>query len=252
MRITVSGLESGYTDQGTGRVIVLLHGWGTSKENFSELSERLASRYRVIAVDFPGFGESAMPPFDWQVQNYVEFVAEFLKVLNIDDVYSFIVHSFGGRVAIKGLSTGILHAEKLVLIDAAGISHSNSMRNMAFAVLAKLGKFVMRLPVLRSKYEVARQKLHEQAGSTDYAASGVLRQIFLNVIHEDLRSEVGNLTLQTLIIWGSNDTETPLADARFFQANIKGSTLKILQGAGHFVHTEQPEKVAQFIEEFLA
>ena len=251
MHITVCGLRIAYDDVGSGKSLLFLHGWGTSKENFIELREALQNEYRIIIPDLPGFGDSAMPPADWQVADYVSFVAEFLQALGVDGVYGLVVHSFGGRVAIKGLSTGLLRSEKLVLIDAAGIGHSRSARNVAYAVVAKVGKVVMRLPLLRGKYDKARQKLHEQAGSADYASAGEMQQIFLNTIHEDLREQVCELTLPTLIVWGSEDNETPLSDARFLHANIPGSTLKIIQGASHFVHNEHPKKVLQFIEEFL-
>lgn len=252
MNLLVNQIKTAYDDEGEGKVILLLHGWGTSRDNFAELREALRDNYRVIVPDLPGFGDSDMPPSDWRVADYADFVANFLKALGIDNLYAIAVHSFGGRIAIKGLSTGVLQPEKLILIDAAGIGHSKSARNVAFAVVAKVGKTIMRLPGLRGQYKKAQQKLHEKAGSADYAEAGEMQQIFLNAIHEDLRDEVRCLMLPTLIIWGSEDNETPLSDARLFHATISGSQLKIVQGAGHFVHNEFPEKVAKFVREFLA
>lgn len=251
MHITVSDLQVAYDDQGIGKVLVLLHGWGTDRQNYSELTDALRHQYRVIALDLPGFGESSMPPGDWKVDNYVNLVANFLNKLDISDPYALIVHSFGGRIAIKGLSNGLLRADKLVLIDVAGIAHDKSLRNRSYALVAKIGKPIMRLPGLRNKYQIARRKLHEQAGSTDYAKAGEMTQIFLNTIQEDLSGDARSLKLPTLIIWGSEDTETPLSDARFFHSVISGSILKIVQGAGHFVHNEQPKKVTRFIQDFL-
>lgn len=251
MQTNVHGLETAYTDQGSGPVVIMLHGWGTNKENFSELSSELRDHFRVIAVDLPGFGETAMLASNADVEDYVDFVRAFLQTLEISDVYTFIAHSFGGRICVKGLSSGKLQAEKLVLIGSAGIAHDKTMRDRAYAAVAKTGKLVMKLPGLRGKYDAARAKLHATAGSTDYANAGAMQQVFLNTIHEDLRENIRALMLPTLLIWGANDTETPLADARFFHENIPGSSLKILQRAGHFVHNEQPDKVLRFIEEFL-
>ncbi len=252
MNLLVNQIKTAYDDEGEGKVVLLLHGWGTSRENFAELRTGLKNNFRVISLDLPGFGETDMPSLDWGIADYANFVTAFLKALSIDRVYALIVHSFGGRIAIKGLSSGVVRSEKLVLIGAAGIGHSRSARNMAFTAVAKVGKTIMRLPILRGKYDRARQKLHEKAGSTDYAAAGDLQQIFLKTIHEDLSGEVRGLTLPTLIVWGSEDNTAPLSDARFFHATIPGSTLKIIQGAGHFVHNEYPKKVKMFIEEFLA
>lgn len=248
----IDGRKVAYNDDGAGRVVVLLHGWGTNKENLQALADDLSQNYRAISVDLPGFGESERPKDDWHVADYANFVQDFLQRIGVQGVYALVGHSFGGRIIIKGVTGGTLRAQKLVFIGSAGVGHSKSVRNMTFAVAAKVGKTVMKLPGLRGRYAAARQKLHEQAGSTDYAAAGDMQQIFLHTIHEDLRGDIKNITLATLLIWGSEDTEAPLADARYFHENISGSRLKILQGAGHFVHTEQPKKVAKFVQEFLA
>lgn len=252
MHITVHGLQASYNETGDGRVIVLLHGWGTNKDNLHVLADYLQIRYRVISLDLPGFGESERPNNDWFVADYAQFVQDFLESLGIKDVYAFVGHSFGGRIIIKGITSGVFSAQKLVFIGSAGVGHSKTVRSMAFATAAKVGKTVMKLPGLRGRYAAARQKLHATAGSTDYTNAGDMQQIFLNTIHEDLRRDIQNITLPTLLMWGSEDTEAPLADARFFHANIPGSTLKIIQGAGHFVHIEKPKKVATFIQVFLA
>lgn len=252
MNVTVGRIEAYYDDIGSGKVIVLLHGWGTDRSNLSYIAQELKTSYRLVSVDLPGFGETSINSRDWGVGDYVGFLNSFLKELKINEVYALVAHSFGGRVCIKGLSEGVLSADRLILIGSAGVRHSDSLRNVAFKLVAKTGKTVMKLPILRGKYDKARQKLHERAGSADYANSGEMRQIFLNTINEDLSENAKNLRLPTLLIWGSEDDEAPLADARFFQKNIPGSSLKIIQGAGHFVHNEHPSRVVRFIREFLS
>lgn len=252
MNTTVQGIHTSYTDTGTGKVIVALHGWGTNKENLAELCAGLSDSFRVIALDLPGFGSSEVPPPTWAVADYAQFVHDFLAQLDIGTVHAFIGHSFGGRICLKGLSTHLLLAQRLILIGSAGVKKSASFRNVLFMLIAKAGKGAARLPFLASHYKQARQALYAKAGSTDYLNAGPLEQVFKNVVSEDLRSAARHVTVPTLLIWGSEDTETPLSDARFFHQAITGSQLRIIQGASHFVHTEHPKKVLRWAQEFLA
>ncbi|HRF28362.1 MAG TPA: alpha/beta hydrolase [Candidatus Saccharibacteria bacterium] len=252
MNIAVDGINTSYVDEGNGKVVVLLHGWGTSKENLQDLQHFLAKDFRVIVPDLPGFGESALPPKDWSVGNYVSFIQSFLETLDVHQVHAIVGHSFGGRVCIKGAGSHTFSPSKIVLIGSAGIRHSTSLRNRAVVATAKTGKTILRLPLLRKHYDTARAKLHQQTGSDDYASAGEMQQVFLNTIQEDLQEVAANIKADTLLIWGSEDQAAPLADARRFNQLIEGSRLKIIQGAGHFVHNDNPQKVQKWVAEFLS
>ena len=95
-----------------------------------------------------------------------------------------------------------------------------------------------------------RRKLYEKIGS-DYFAAGELRDTFLNVIREDLQSAASCITIPTLLIWGSAYKTTPLSDGERLSKIIKNSTLKVIPGAGHFVHRERPAEVAEMIRRFI-
>lgn len=252
MNITVDGIDTSFNDTGSGKLVVLLHGWGSNKENLLQLQEFLAKNYRVVSLDMPGFGQTSMPPLNWAVGDYVEFVKKFLLAINAEQTYALVGHSFGGRVCIKGLGSHTLAASKLVLIGSAGIKHSASPKNVLIASVAKLGKFIFKLPIVNRFYGRAQKSLHEKVGSDDYASAGQMQQIFLNTIREDLQKAAGNISTPSLLIWGSEDLEVPIADARKFEELIAGSQLKIIQGAGHFVHNDYPEKVQKWIAEFLS
>lgn len=252
MNVTVNGLDIAYAQKGAGRVLLFLHGWGSSKETFDTLMDALAADFTVIAVDLPGFGYSDQPPAAWAVGDYVQFVKFFLHTLDVNDVHAFVAHSFGGRVCIKGISSGKLSAQKVVLIGAAGIKHSDSFRNMLYAAVAKIGKVVFAIPGLNNYSASARRKLYENASSTDYLNAGTMRKVFTNAINEDLKPLLSQITVPALLIWGSEDDQTPLSDARIMQKDIPNVTLRLQQRAGHFVHSEYPKKVTGWLKEFLA
>ena len=97
---TVNGLNINYFDKGQGDPVVLLHGWGSNISLFSSMTEVLSKKYRVIAMDMPGFGGSDEPKEVWDVDRYTDFVIDFLADFGFERV-TFLGHSFGGRVIIK-------------------------------------------------------------------------------------------------------------------------------------------------------
>ena len=79
---------------------MLLHGWGSSLDAFSAVRNLLDKKYKVVSLDFPGFGQSDMPPEPWDVERYAAFTLEFFGFLGIKDPI-LVGHSFGGRVIMK-------------------------------------------------------------------------------------------------------------------------------------------------------
>jgi pimeloyl-ACP methyl ester carboxylesterase len=250
--ISVDGLKIAYNRTGNGKTVLLLHGWGVSGDNMSEIMNELKRGFDVISLDLPGFGDSQEPVSAWRLEQYVLCIEALLEHLKVKDLYAVIGHSFGGRLVIKSLAENTLQPKKAVLIGAAGIKHSQSIRNVAYKIIAKIGKRVLSLPWLGGSSAALRHRLYAAAGSQDYlAASGIMKQIFKNVINEDLSEAARSVTLPTLLIWGSEDESTPLRDARFFHEVMPKSGLKIVQEAGHFVHNEKPKKVNKWIRLFL-
>ncbi len=253
MNLITQGLFTKYSDAGDrdAPVVVLLHGWGASSQNFDALAAHLAARFRVIWLDLPGFGGTQAPPEPWHIGDYAEFVKTFLDKLKIPQPQAVIGHSFGGRTLIAGVSRGILKPKNIVLMGSAGIKHSDTTRNQIFKLIAKTGKAVTLLPGLSRLRHRLRSRLYQAAGSDDYLKSGELRQTFLNTIGEDLQADAAHLQIPALLIWGEHDTDTPLADGRLLAATIPHATLKVVPGAGHYVHLDAPAEVQAAIDGFL-
>ena len=118
---TVKGLKINYIDEGQGELVVLLHGWGSNIKLFQASIDLLQKGYKVVTMDMPGFGESEEPKEPWSVDDYVDFVIEFLKDYEFTKV-TLLGHSFGGRVIIKLCSREKpFEVEKVILVDSAGV-----------------------------------------------------------------------------------------------------------------------------------
>jgi len=248
MKTIVLNLATEYRDEGEGPAILLLHGWGDTLRTFDALAAELGKTRRVIRLDLPGFGGSEITQQAWNVSAYANFVRAFLEKLGIAPK-TIIGHSFGGRIAIKGVAQKILTPEQLILIAAAGNANRKTLRSAGFAALAKTGK-VVSLVLPHAMQEKLRARLYAKAGS-DYLDAGLMRETFLNVVREDLTHDAEKIAIPTLIIWGADDATTPLYDGRRFHKNIPGSRLEVIEGAGHFVHREKAAEVARLIETFI-
>lgn len=249
MKIVVQNLAVKYQDEGEGKVILLLHGWQDNLRTFDAIAQILSETNRVIYLDLPGFGQSETPKKTWNLDDYVVFVKNFIQKLEIQ-VDIIVGHSFGGRIAIKGAATNNLQLAKIILINSAGIAKSKTPLNFILKILAKIGNVLISIPPFVFWKEKLREKFYKSIGS-DYLNAGAMRETFLKIIAEDLSESAKKINIPTLLIWGENDTETPLSDGKLFSQIIPHSKLEIIKEAGHFAHQEKPKEVAKLIQEFL-
>lgn len=247
MKVIVDSLAVNYEDSGDGPIVLMLHGWGDSLRSFDPLLLKL-SGYRFVRIDLPGFGQSEMPDGTWDVTKYANFVAHFCNKLSITP--RFVVgHSFGGRILIRGVSGGIITAEKIAFIASAGVADRVTTNNWIFMAIAKIGKVLLK-PFPMSWYLQLRRELYRVTGG-DYISTGVLRDTFIKVINEDLSKDASRLKVPVLLIWGEDDLVTPLAEGKKLQRLIPSATLKTFREAGHFVHHQKRDEVAELIQTFF-
>ena len=249
MNIVVDDLLVHYEQQGTGSTVLLLHGWGDTLAGLSAIQQSLAKQYQVVSVDLPGFGSSQSPNAVWNLDNYAKFLAAFAKKLDFAP-FAIIGHSNGGALAIRSVSIGALTPERLVLIAASGIRNSPSLKKSGLKVVAKVGKAATILLPLRTKTKL-RKKLYGVAGS-DLLVVEHLQDTFKATVRQDVQADAANITIPTLLIYADNDAAVPIADGQTYHRLIKSSRLEIIEGAGHFVHLDDPRAVNTLIETFLA
>src|SRR3989338_5794872 len=245
MQVIVQNLATEYRDEGSGTVVLFLHGWQDSLHTFDTLVSLLSSSCRIVRLDLPGFGKSEMPKAAWGLDEYVRFVVDFIKKLGIE-VDTLVGHSFGGRVILKGESAGVFKADKIVLIGSAGIAKRNTARDFVLNIITKIGKATTSIPPLSLWKRQIRRRFYKRIGS-DYAETGGLKKTYIKTISEDLSEHAKKIKVPVLLIWGSEDGATPLSDGTRLSELIPHATLEVLEGAGHFVHQEKPREVANLV-----
>lgn len=253
MNINIDGLNINYIDEGSGEVVVLLHGWGSNITLFQSMISLLSSKYRVIAMDMPGFGESDEPSTPWNVDIYVDFVIKFLKNFDVKSAV-FLGHSFGGRVIIKMFERKSLPFEitKIILADSAGVKPKKTLKQKAKIRTYKIGKAVLSFAPVKAIFPDALDKLRSKSGSADYnAASPVMRQTLVRVVNEDLTHIFPKVTPPTLLIWGENDTATPVSDACLMEKLMPDAGKVVFQNCGHYSFLEKQFEFNRVLASFM-
>ena len=149
MNINIDGLDIEYIEQGTGIPVLLLHGWGSSYDVYKGIINTLSNRCRVVAVNFPGCGNSQTMENPWTLDDYCDFVLKFMKAVNLENPIMF-GHSHGGRVTLKMVASKMVNPQKIVLLDSAGLIPKKSFKQRFRAFSFKTIKYVLTLPVIKN------------------------------------------------------------------------------------------------------
>lgn len=249
MVIGIDNIEVSYflTERESEEAVVMLHGWGANKELFGNAASLISSKYTVAAPDMPGFGQTPEPDGEWTVDDYTDFAVKFIASLGLKKVI-LLGHSFGGRVIIKMANRTDLPFKitKIILVDSAGIRPEKSSEQKMKESVIKFGKKLL------SGNEKLMNRLQSVIGSQDYRdASPKMRKILVNVVNEDLTDLLPNIRQSVLLIWGTNDTATPLSDAKRMEELIPDAGLAEIPGCGHFSFLENPVLFNAIISSYL-
>ena len=251
MIVNIDGLNIEYTEQGEGTPVLLLHGWGASFDTYRGVINTLKNRCRVVAVNFPGCGNSDTMESPWTLDDYCNFVLKFMKAVNLNNPIMF-GHSHGGRVTLKMVAEGMVSPPKIVLIDSAGLIPVKTPRQIKRAKNFKRIKAFLSLPVINLFSKGLLEKARKHYGSADYnGAPPVLRQTLVSLVNTDVRDILNKISCPTLLIWGENDTATPLSDAKIIESLIPDCGLCVIEGTGHFSFCEKPFEAHAIINSFI-
>lgn len=246
--LAVRGLDALHIEeQGAGRPLVLLHGWGLHSGVWDEVAAELARRYRVLRVDLPGHGRSAPLPGDYTLAQLADTVRAALRPRLQEEAAVWVGWSLGGLVALQTTLTAPELAAALVLV--ACTPRFTATRNWPHAIAGEVLrgfaaelKHDYRATLLRFLALQARggeharddvRRLRERlfaCGGPDPAALRVGLAILEDT---DLRERMHELALPTALIGGERDTLVPSGALYAIADVLPRSTLAIVAGAGH-------------------
>ena len=270
--LELHGDRIAYRDAGHGDVLLLIHGMAGSSTTWRAVLPQLAKKYRVVAPDLLGHGESAKPRGDYSLGAFAVWLRDFLDELGITRV-TVVGQSLGGGVAMQFVYQHPDYCERLVLISSGGLGPDVGV--ILRLLSAPGAEFVLPIiapkPVLqvgnKVKSWLSSAGIQSPRGAEMWSAYSSLadrqtRQSFLRTLRSvvDYRgqavSALSRLKLQeelpVMAIWGDKDDIIPVEHAYAAQAAREGSRLEILPGVGHFAQVEAPMQVVDLIEDFIA
>ena len=219
---------------GQGDGVILLHGWGQDLRMMRLIQNELKSHYRVINLDLPGFGQSEEPDQPWGIEQYAQFI-HALAAHEQMEAPILIAHSFGARIAIR--YAAMYPVKKMVLSGAAGIRAPLSWQRRASQGWHKLKK---------------KLGMRGSAGSVDYQkASPRMKQVLVRVVNEDLSPYLRQIECPVLLVWGSEDRETPLWMGRKMEHDIPNARMIVYRGEDHFAYYHQGFRFMKDVCAFL-
>jgi pimeloyl-ACP methyl ester carboxylesterase len=262
--VTLHSDRVAYRDEGAGEVLLLVHGMGGSSDTWGGVIPLLAKKYRVIAPDLLGHGQSDKPRGDYSVGAFAVMLRDLLDALDVPRV-TVVGHSLGGGIAMQFAHQHRQYCERLVLISSGGFGGDVGR---VLRLLSLPGSELV-LPVIASRPAVlAGNALRAMTGSSErFKARPALsnrdhRQAFLRTLRSvvDFRGQAVTALnrwsfkgiLPALIISGDADQVIPIEHARAAHRILPNSRLYVLPGVHHHPPTERPEAVAHLIADFVA
>jgi len=237
--------------EGEGRPYIFLHGWNSNGQVWNPLRQQLKGSTHYW-MDLPGFGKSAIPGVPWGSLEYAQWLHHLISQLNLTEPPILVGHSNGGRIALRYASLWPNSLGGLVLLASAGIRGRMPLwKRVVIPPCRSIGRLLrdwLPAPVGGQIHQAIVRKI----ASHDYLNSGGMRPTLVRLVQEDFSSIAPTIKVPTLMVWGTEDRETPLWMGRTYQRLMPHAKLIELP---HFDHgsllREGRFQVAHHIHSFV-
>lgn len=268
-KTSLGGIQIHFVDMGQGQPVLFLHGMGGSWKDWAPTLPFLSRSHQVMAIDFPGFGESDAPEVDYSIAWLTEITEKFLQARLFDSVHV-VGHSMGALVAINLAARPNSRVKKLVVVDAVGIgdkaeflSHVLTKKIMGpesrWETIEGVLKEGLRAQIddfIRGQKPKTSREFFESLPRSPFTDKAILPmtpavQLSAGIMDFDIRPKLAKIKQPTLILWGAKDPVAPPQDALLLKNQIPQASLLILPGCGHTPMQGQPALFNQTLKQFL-
>lgn len=247
----VKNLKTRYVISGdtkSEKVVLILHGWGSSLESWREFLELPENNFACfIFFEFPGFGLTESPKEAWHLEDFVDFTVEFQSLLNHKHNLHpnhILCHSFGGRVAACLLSVDN-NFKSSVFLAPAIIKPQLTLIQKVSKQLGPKFKFINKLPFGKALLRFYRRLI----GAVDYnKLAGEMKKTFENIVSSNVEDKLPLIQTPVLLVWGTKDVLTPVKMSKKAHQLLPNSILKIIPGMTHGIHKHIPEEVSNLCQ----
>ncbi len=254
MYYTVNNVKLFVKDEGQGTpVLLFLHFWGGSSETWNGVTSILKDNFRCISYDHRGWGLSEKPASGYSIKALAEDTLALTEVLKLDD-YIIVGHSMGGKIAQYIAAQKPAGLRKLILVAPSpavptimpgemyeGMKNAYTSLDGINATIDHVFKAADLLPEVRTRL-ISTIQHHNESSRLGWPAIGLL---------EDVSAGVENIDIPTLIIAGENDViDSPERLELEVRSKIPDAEMVVINGAGHLIMLQEPERVAAYIDAF--
>jgi 3-oxoadipate enol-lactonase len=254
MKLRAGELSFNVLDSGSGEpTLLFLHYWGGSARTWNSVTERLSADFRCIAYDQRGWGGSDAPLQGYTLRDLAHDTSEIVRALGIKR-FILVGHSMGGKISQLLASERPAGLEKLILVAPAAPTPQNIPD---FAREAQLHAYDTRETAIQTidflTAHPPSEEVRDQILADNFAFTPQARLAWPIVMaYEDISTEVGKITVPTLVLAGDQDRQDPVEQhKREVLPGISGAQLQIIPDCGHLMPIEQPVKAADAIRSFV-
>jgi pimeloyl-ACP methyl ester carboxylesterase len=246
--------ESG--DRSAARVLLLLHGLGGSRLSWEPQLDGVASGYRVVAWDMPGYGNSRAPDTAVTFTTLADAVVELLDVLGVDAVHLAGI-SFGGMIAqyvaarypSRVLTLTLLSTSPAFGLDGTKPDEWRAARLAPLDAGREPADFADDVLTAIAGPDISHDALDGQRAAMARVSGNALRASIDCLVTHDSRALLPTINAPTLCVVGELDEETPVAYAFALADLIPHARLVVIPNAGHLLNVEAPDAVNQLLRE---
>ncbi|MEP1215337.1 MAG: alpha/beta fold hydrolase [Marinobacter sp.] len=245
-----------------GETIVLVHGFGANKDNWTRLARELTDDFNVYAIDLPGHGDSSKAPdLGYRFEDQVGHLSKILTALDIEQTHM-MGNSMGGAITALYAATYPRQIRSAVLFDPAGIfEYDSELVGLVKAgdnplIPAREGDFRRLVDFALEKKPFVPWPIYDVMEEKAIANREINQVIFAAIrdtgYEPDFRNAITSIDAPVLVIWGKEDRVINYRNADVFIEQIPDARKVLLEGVGHAPMVEVPEESAQLFREFLA
>lgn len=254
------GLHVAYLEGGQGEPLVLVHGFGANKDNFTRVARWLTPHYRVIVPDLVGFGESSHPlDADYSYAAQAERLRAFVRALGLATVHLG-GNSMGGAIAMSYAAHHREEVASLWLIDAAGIPEAppTELRKILETtgrnplLIANEDDFARLIDLAMSDPPYIPRMMLDVMAQERIRNQALERRAFEQIVNDSVSHDVRGLMTPTLITWGDEDRILDVGTAGILHQLLPRSQVIVMPHIGHAPMLERPRQSAEDYLRFRA